>query len=331
MSGTSRRWGGSAARGAIVVLIALLGVCSGRGAALRAQVTAHGRLLMADGHTLRLFDLSAGGERDLFTLPSDQFVYFPQWLPDGRSFVYAVQHVYTGDPNADFGTDIWLGDVGGAGHVVWTHDVRGADIDGLSLAPDGRTLLFGYTRTDLAADGSLLDQVIRVNQLDLQSGASRPLIEGGLDPALAADGNTVAYMDVSGPDGNTDLWLRNGDGSNPRPLLPASPGFLALFSPRFSPDGRSILISAAPDPSTGAALAYADGFPQDFYVVPVTGGAARRLTMIGGDRPSAAWSSDGRTILFNDVTGLFLMNADGSGLTRIGDGSQHAQIAWFDR
>jgi Tol biopolymer transport system component len=316
-------------RSALLTLIILLGIVAGRGHPLRAQAVAHGRVLMADGHTLRLFDLDASSERDLLMLPANAFVYFPVWLPDGRSFVYAVQHVYTGDPNADYGTDIWLGDTGGASRVIWTHDVHGADIDGLAVSADGRTLLFGYTRTDLAADGSLLDQVIRVNRLDLQSGAIAPFAEGGLDPAIAPDG-TVAYMDVSSPDGETDLWLRNPDGSQPRLLLPASPGFLALFSPRFSPDGRTVLISAAPDPSASATLAYADGFPQDFYAVPVAGGAPRRLTAVGGDRPSAAWSGDGHTILFNDISGLFLMNADGSGVTRLGDGYQHAQIAWLE-
>jgi TolB protein len=140
----------------------------------------------------------------------------------------------------------------------------------------------------------------------------------------------VAYLDVASVDGTTDLWLRNRDGSQPRLLLPARPGFLALFSPRFSPDGRTLLISAAPDATSSGALAYADGFPEDFYAVPVSGGPPQRLTTIGGDRPSAAWSSDGQWILFNDITGLFVMAADGSGLTRLGDGYQHAQIAWRD-
>ncbi len=318
---------------ALAVLLCLLG---GRHAGVRAQAAVHGRVLVADGHVLRLLDLDAGNERDLLTLSSNDFVYSPVWLPDGHGFVYTVQHVFTGDPNSDYGTDIWLGDTGGGSHPIWTHDAKGADIDGLALSGDGRSLLFGYTRTDIAADGSLLDQVIRVDALDMQAGVARPFADGGLDPARAPDGSAVAYMDVSGADGDTDLWLRDGDGSHPRLLLAASPGFLALFSPRFSPDGRTILLSAAPDPAAAsegaccASLAWAHGFPQDLYTLPSSGGTPRRLTTLGEDQPSAAWSSDGRTILFNGTTGLYLINADGSGLARIADGYQHAQIAWLD-
>src|SRR5262249_44745179 len=62
------------------------------------------------------------------------------------------------------------------------------------------------------------------------------------------------------------------------------------WAPKFSPDGKSLAFLRASGP----------GLVEDIYVVPATGGEARRLTfdnrMIGG---APAWSADGRDIVFS--------------------------------
>lgn len=294
-----------------------------------------GKLLIAHDHALDLRDLAGGEERTLVSLGQNDFVFSPAWLPDGSGFVYVDQHLFTGDLQGDWGSDLWQADAdGGNRRRLWTHDARGAEVDGIALAPDGRWLLFGYIRSDISPSGVLLGQSIRVNRLDLASGAVTPFAEGAVDPAIAADGATVAYIDIATPSGSPNLWLRGADGANPRLLYAAAPALLSLFQPRFSPDGATLLITAAPDPTRSGGFAYtgaAHGLPEDIWAVRTDGGGGARLTTLQEDQPSSAWSSDGQQALVLGSGGLYLLEPRDAALTRIGEGVLHGQIAWLEQ
>ena len=45
----------------------------------------------------------------------------------------------------------------------------------------------------------------------------------------------------------------------------------------------------------------------------------------------AAWSADGSQVAVFGSTGFYLVGADGSNLSRLGDGYLHAQIDWLDQ
>jgi dipeptidyl aminopeptidase/acylaminoacyl peptidase len=113
--------------------------------------------------------------------------------------------------------------------------------------------------------------------------------EGGLqtDPSISPDGQWVAYTSSGG--GNFDIWIRRLSGGDP---VKVTHDEAADSQPDWSPDGSRLVFRSE---RAGGGL----------FVVPVTGGAAQRISRIGF-RPR--WSPDGRQILFAErvLTGLNL-------------------------
>jgi hypothetical protein len=130
--------------------------------------------------------------------------------------------------------------------------------------------------------------------------------------AFAGANGKIAF--VSDRDHNYEIYVANADGSNPVDVTnnPDTDQY-----PAWSPDGRQIAITS-----------FRDG-REDVYVMTADGSGQTRLT--GGGLTSSSldarpsWSPDGQQIVFysNRSGGpyqLWLVNADGSSLRRLGDG-----------
>jgi TolB protein len=97
------------------------------------------------------------------------------------------------------------------------------------------------------------------------------------------------------------------------------------LSPRFAPDGNSIIMSETNGPGA------------DIWSVGLTGGRARKLTDTGGAIDvSPCYSPDGTQIVFNSDRGgdqqLYIMGADGGGVRRISFGQRrYATPVWSPR
>jgi TolB protein len=175
------------------------------------------------------------------------------------------------------------------------------------------------------------------------SGQHRLTRDGGF-PAWSPDGSMIAYAPGGGPSGMSWIAIMNPDGSGRRRLPHTDGGEYPSWSPdgeriafnsnlsgealmyvvdvhgsrvvdlsavgeggqvAWSRDGRSILFASHRDHPHNS---------RDIYVMPPDGSSARRLTRAGGETP--AWSPDGRYIVFS-YGGLFVMRADGSGVTSL--------------
>jgi Tol biopolymer transport system component len=88
---------------------------------------------------------------------------------------------------------------------------------------------------------------------------------------------------------------------------------------RVSPDLRSPnILDLSSDRSRLLVAASLNGDEKSLWIVPAQGGFARQV----GDvviNQAAAWSPDGRQIVFSHDSTLFLVNADGTGLRKIID------------
>ena len=170
------------------------------------------------------------------------------------------------------------------------------------------------------------------------------LAQDGGFPAWSRDGSMIAYAPGGGPSGRSWIAIMNADGSGQRRLPHTDYGEYPSWSPdgkriafssnlsgeakmyivdvdgsrvvdlssvgeggkvAWSPDGRSILFQSHRD--------HPDNYT-DIYVMRPDGSGVKRLTSANGE--TAAWSPDGRFIVFS-AGGLFLMRADGSGVTSL--------------
>ena len=227
-------------------------------------------------------------------------------------------------------------------------------------APDGTALAFSGIR-----DGNL--EILRMNARgdDEQRLTSNPSADW--DPAWSPDGKMLAFtssrggisrvhvMDVSGsnvralgpvpsgmptwsPDGSTIAFAHFG-GKGVRIALMAPDGSAVRFLtedgatdiyPDWSPDGRQLAFVSDRGGTFEIWRMNADGSGQ----IQLTSGSRFRCSVnCSLPRFGPAWSPDGRRIGFahdrEGVAQAFVMNADGSGQTRISSHHMDVQdVAW---
>jgi dipeptidyl aminopeptidase/acylaminoacyl peptidase len=121
---------------------------------------------------------------------------------------------------------------------------RVQNVGDLSLSPDGRTLLFTVTVSDLPRG----KRTTRIWMMDADGTNPRTLTQGTNDasPRFSPDGRTIAFVRES--DGQSNLWLLPLGGGEPHQLTSISTG---VADPLWSPDGKWIAFSSDVYPECG--------------------------------------------------------------------------------
>jgi dipeptidyl aminopeptidase/acylaminoacyl peptidase len=108
------------------------------------------------------------------------------------------------------------------------------------------------------------------------------------DVHVSPDGKSVVYVigdpDLARAKRASHIWMMNIDGGNARQITFDAKG---ENSPRFSPDGKSLLMVSS-----------RDGSP-NLYILPLNGGEARRLTNVSTGVADPLWSPDSKWIAFS--------------------------------
>jgi Tol biopolymer transport system component/DNA-binding winged helix-turn-helix (wHTH) protein len=118
--------------------------------------------------------------------------------------------------------------------------------------------------------------------------AATLLIEGAYNASWSSDGNRLVF------EMNDEIWTANADGTN-RQRVDGVPRVDLLIMPRepsFSPDGSQIAFFQ-PD----------DGPMGDIWVIPSTGGQAKRLTFDNHLGGGLVWTPHGDYIVFSSQRG----------------------------
>ena len=128
-----------------------------------------------------------------------------------------------------------------------------------------------------------------VDRLDLESDLTstvRPTVQTSdqwnHSPDFSPDDKQLAF--VSTRSGAAEVWVSDRDGANPRQLTRF--GRASMRAPRWSPDGKTILISAT-----------VNGQP-DLYSIDSSTAAMTRLTDDADDEVAPSWSHDGAAVMF---------------------------------
>lgn len=209
--------------------------------------------------------------------------------------------VFTVDPDGKRVT--WLTD----------NDVRDGDP---SWSGDGTRLAFESVR-------ELGSEVYVMNANG--SGVKRLTRNGSAeDRSTTWTRNNSKIVFHSGRDGNFEVYSMNADGTG-QTNLTRNDASDAL--PAVSPDGKKIAFNSDRDSGVGVL--------PDIYVMNIDGSDVKRITTSPGQEAGPAWSPDGKQIVYHaglpTALGIFRMNADGTGVTRLtplGDRSFNAFPVW---
>jgi Tol biopolymer transport system component len=237
-----------------------------------------GVILFAPAFNSSIHRVAAGGGTsepvtELDTARGENSHRFPQFLPDGRGFIFFVRS--TGGPSG--GSAVKLGELG-------TKETR-------SLMPAQSQATYASGRLLFVQDGVLMARALDpgrgaftgdadpvVDGVRVISGASRGVFAAAEDGVLAyqqggvREGTQLAWMDRAG----TEI---------------ADVGGRAEYQNRvsISPDGRSAAVVIA-DASSGTP---------DIWTVDLARGVRSRVTFHPGAEIAPVWSPDGRRIAFS--------------------------------
>jgi Tol biopolymer transport system component len=174
-----------------------------------------------------------------------------------------------------------------------------------SISPDGSQVIYGF-------DGDMY-------AVDTEGGEPRFLLAsagwGLFYPTFSPDGAQIAYFDGGGDIENT-LRVINADGSGVRVVIDQEFGHVHDLA--WSPDGSRLAFQAA------------GGGPVRIEHVWIVGVDGSGLTDVSqeGDAWGAAlrWSPSGRQLAFESPGGIWLTNADGSGLRQVALPGKRASV-----
>ncbi len=209
------------------------------------------------------------------------------WSADGRSLVYATDRAG--------GYTIWRVPAGGGDSQLVVGGAAKLKHPSVARA-DGRISYESWGYEINLWEAPLAD---RLDLEDDLTATLRPVVQTSdqwnHSPDLSPDGRQVAF--VSTRSGGAQLWVADRSGANARQL--SAFGRASMRQPRWSPDGRRILISAGVNGQ------------MDLYALDAATGSSSRLTNDVDDEVAPAWSRDGSVIFGARRTGSWqLMKLD---------------------
>jgi Tol biopolymer transport system component len=237
------------------------------------------------------------GQTDVFTITPGQFDRTnltnspdyetnPSWSADGTKLVFN---------SSASGSGLYTMDADG-GNLTHVASVNGGHFPVFS--PSGTRIAFGQAPT--FSDNDYEVAAINVDGGGLTNLTNSPGVD--LSPSWSPDGNRIAFNSArSSP---SDVYTMNADGSDVFRVTTSG----SALDPDWSPDGTKI-----------AFMAFAgDG---DIHVINADGTGEVNLGAPGYDS-QPTWSPDGTKIAFlsrrhGPGDEVYVMNADGSGATRV--------------
>jgi Tol biopolymer transport system component/DNA-binding winged helix-turn-helix (wHTH) protein len=227
-----------------------------------------------NGATSDLFTIPIGGGAPSRVTWDNQDLVGVDWSADGRSLVYATDRAG--------GYTIWrVGLDGTAPQLV----VGGAaKLKHPSVARTSGRLTYESWAYEIN-----LWEAPSSDRLDLEGDLTatlRPAVQTSdqwnHSPDLSPDETQLAF--ISTRSGGAEVWISDRDGGRARQLTTFNRASMRV--PRWSPDGKAILISAAVNGQS------------DLYSIDAASGALTRLTDDPEDEVAPAWSHDGAAVMF---------------------------------
>lgn len=270
---------------------------------------------------------AAGKEAKMIFDPKDgTYADFPAFSPDGKSIAFSTSSVKP-DGSFEYGIRVTNAD-GSNQRVLAVPENPKAIFVHPAWSVDGKDIYFTQSyAVPPATDHSEVDRV------SASGGKYTRVLDDAREAEVSPDGKKISYYKLDSKTFASSLWVAILDGSNAKMLIDTQT-FSALYGARFSPDSQTILFTASGAPKKklpGVAQlispgknscaveflftclverAYAHGLPWDLWLSNLEGSKFTRLTDIGSDSPSPAWSSDGKYVAFFEATGIYVLDGE---------------------
>jgi DNA-binding winged helix-turn-helix (wHTH) protein/Tol biopolymer transport system component len=263
---------------------------------LRGSVVASVTLLALLGSVIAVYRWTHGrgrtvGEpvlRQITANPTEDYLKAAAISPDGKYLAFVDR----------LGLFVRAIDSGETNPVALPPEWSGYVITGLRWFPDGGKLI-ACVRAPENSGVYGIWAITTVGQAP-----PRLIQRTGLWPAIAPDGQSIAFQNGDIAPRGRDLWVAGVHGESPRKLLDAEAGEVAL-SPVWSPDGRWIAyLRGREDKVEGGQLNRASieirpsgGGPAHTVLPGASLPASTQLFCMNG-RGCLSWSQDGRVFFF---------------------------------
>ncbi len=181
-----------------------------------------------------------------------------------------------------------------------------------------------------------------IERVGYPDGQVQVLAENGFWPRPSQDGKQLVYISIDTATGATAPVVCNADGSHPR-VVPTPAEFQTVDAPLFTPDGQALLLSVvtqglsdsgpAPfgswwDRLLGVSVAEAHNIPSDWWMVPLDGSDASQLTNVNDVGLYGSFSPEGALLAYGSQSGLFVGNADATGVVQVDDLAGILTVDW---
>jgi len=289
-----------------------------------------GKIAMPVAGGINLVDTGSGHSTQLVPGEANASVTAVAWSPDHSTLAYTLFHRRPDDrvSSAELFT---VPASGGTPTLLVPRPQPGTIIDAPAWAPDGSAIYYAFQGMENAKP------VARIERFGIADGSRTVLYNDGAYPAVAPDGQSLAFMYDDGS--GQALRVGSVNGGDARELVPAST-FRGLMGPRFSPDGAWIaFVAVGPPPGTSGApsgppssgptsqapstrsllasifsvpVAEAHGDPWSIWKIRPDGRDLQQVGSLLEDEPLLAWSNDGAWLAVHGTGGLWLVDVSGA-------------------
>jgi len=290
--------------------------------------------------SVQLLDLSTGNISIIFRAPPGAWIYYLAISPDSQQLVMSYQP--ENQPGSTSNRTLYSMpvDASAAPQPLLTAPTSDDHYTQVEWSPDG-TYIYYVHYNHATQEQSQFYETYEIFRTVYPNGKPEKIIDRAFWPRVSADSSKLVYVSLDPVSGLNELFIANANGSNPQKVHFSGSWIPDIIdAPIFSPDGQSILFSAAGpsqsylpnwvDKLIGIQVAKAHSIPSDWWSVPITGGLPTRLTNLQTINLFASLLPDSRHIVSVSADGLFAMNLDGSNLIQlISDSSVHGTVRWI--
>jgi Tol biopolymer transport system component len=276
---------------------------------------------------IKVLDLATGELSSVFTVNGNAWIYYLAVSPDENHLI--MSYAPPSAPNAGSSTNLYSVQLqdGGIPQILFESPTISDRYIQVEWSPNGNYLYFVHYNFNERSSEEIYPHY-EIFRMAYPDGEPKKILDQGFWPRISPDSSTIVYVFLDAVSGVNSLFIANADGSDPRRIeFSGSSAPEIIDAPIFSPDGKSIIFSAVsplqsyqpnwPDRLMGVQIASAHNVPSDWWSVPVSGGAATRLTSIQTIKLFASISPDESRIASTGGEGIFVMNMNGTGLRQV--------------